>query len=65
MKSAVYSKPHRMNMLYGEAYAPAAEQSSKETQSIKWASSRENLSSGFPTRYYSNRPAQLQSICAV
>ena len=29
------------------------------------ASSRENLSSGFPTRYDSNRPAQLQKLARV
>ena len=29
------------------------------------ASSRENLSSGFPTRVDSNRPAQLQKLAGV
>ena len=31
----------------------------------KWASSRENLSSGFVTRVDSNRPPQLQRLAAV
>ena len=40
----------------------------KKTQYMKclqehnWASSRENLFSGFPTMYDSNRPAQQQSL---
>ena len=29
---------------------------------VKWAVARENLSSGFPRKQYSNQPAQLQRL---
>ena len=32
---------------------------------IIWASMRENLSSGFPTKLDSNRPAQLQTLARI
>ena len=39
-----------------------AHNGTEEGTSAIWASSRENLSSGFPTKRVSNQPAQLQRL---
>ena len=36
--------------------------SNEHKHNIKWASSWQNLSSGFPTKWNSNQPTQLQRL---